>query len=117
MDRIQNVNSSRDGLPVVATGTASRPDDDRRIDRRNVSRVSVMTPFRHIPQEELIKFAAYCWDFYGPDGLYPIPGLKRHMVYKACRLASRSPRYGNGDSNDRETVRRLVVSHWELAFN
>jgi len=104
-------------VPVVATDTASRPDHYRRIDRRNVFRVSAMTPFRHIPQEELIKFAAYCWDFYGPEGLYPIPGLKRHMVYKACRLASRSPRYGNGDSTDRETVRHLVVSRWELAFD
>ncbi len=59
---------------------------------------------------DYLKFADYCYGFYGPDGIYgddfPVP-MDYETVQAAAWLVSRRPDF-EGDSFDREKVRALL---------
>jgi len=66
-------------------------------------------------------FIDYVMSFYGADGLYPIQGINRTLVRKAIndliRIAKIKGQVFLGDSIDREQVRDLLISKYNLSFN
>ena len=56
-------------------------------------------------------FVDYVYDFYGPDGLYPMPELSREAVYNTVRvyLDIVGPDNFAADSVDRERVRDMLL--------
>ena len=56
---------------------------------------------------QINTFVDYCWDFYGPDGIYPelLPGLTKAEIEKATTALSSNREFGAIDSRDRELCR------------
>jgi hypothetical protein len=70
--------------------------------------------------KELINdFIDYTLTFYGPDGIYPM-GANRTVVRNATndvmRIAKLKGEEFCGDSIDRELVRDLLISKYNLKF-
>jgi len=69
-------------------------------------------------KEELNHFIDYVMSFYGPDELYPIPGINRTIVRKATndviRIAKIKGQSFLGDSYDREQVREIMCDKYNL---
>jgi hypothetical protein len=70
--------------------------------------------------KELINdFIDYTLTFYGPDGIYPM-GANRTVVRKATNDIIKIARIKGekfcGDSIDRELVRDLLISKYNLKF-
>ena len=69
--------------------------------------------------KELINdFVDYVMTFYGPGELYPIKGINRTLIRKATndviRIAKLKGEEFCGDSIDRELVRDLLISKYNL---
>ena len=69
--------------------------------------------------KELINdFVDYVMTFYGPGELYPIKGINRTLIRKATndviRIAKLKGEKFCGDSIDRELVRDLLISKYNL---
>jgi len=64
----------------------------------------------------LQDFIDYCWDFYGPQGIYPAEGLTKKMVRDACKVIAGHDNYCDGDSGDRENVRDFIRDKYDIEF-
>jgi hypothetical protein len=71
------------------------------------------------PKEFINDFIDYTMSFYGPDGIYPM-GANRTVVRKATNDIIKIARIKGeefcGDSIDRELVRDLLISKYNLKF-
>lgn len=70
-------------------------------------------------KEFINDFIDYTMSFYGPDGIYPM-GANRTVVRKATNDIIKIARIKGekfcGDSIDRELVRDLLISKYNLKF-
>jgi hypothetical protein len=59
----------------------------------------------------LTDFENYVFDFYGPDGIYPMPQLTRDSVARTVQvyLSIVGPDNFEADSVDRERVRDILL--------
>jgi hypothetical protein len=70
-------------------------------------------------KESINSFADYVMSFYGPDGIYPmIPALNFTVIKSATndhiRICKIKGQEFCGDSYDRELVRDLLISKYNL---
>lgn len=77
-------------------------------------------------KRQLDDFVDYVWSFYGSDNdsLYPIDGLTRLHIHKACSIYFKSIissrgniTWGDGDSLDRERVRDILTGVMNMTIN
>jgi hypothetical protein len=65
-------------------------------------------------------FIDYTMSFYGPDGIYPM-GANRTLIRNATKDVMRIAKIKGeefcGDSIDRELVRDLLISKYNLTFS
>ena len=71
-------------------------------------------------KEFINDFVDYVMSFYGAGELYPIKGINRTLIRKATndvmRIAKLKGEEFCGDSIDRELVRDLLISKYNLKF-
>jgi hypothetical protein len=71
-------------------------------------------------KEQINDFIDYVLSFYGPDGLYPM-SANRTVVRKATndiiKIVKIKGQEFCGDSIDREQVRDLLISKYNLSFS
>ena len=70
-------------------------------------------------KEFINDFIDYTLTFYGPDGIYPMganPTLVRNATKDIIKIAQIKGEEFCGDSIDREQVRDLLISKYNLKF-
>jgi hypothetical protein len=70
-------------------------------------------------ETQLNDFVDYTMSFYGPNGIYPM-GANQHLIHKATDDVMQILKIKGGefcgDSIDRELVRDLLISKYNLKF-
>ena len=86
------------------------------------------------PMTNFKEFIDYVFDFYGPDGLYPLDCTKEQIAYATLMYLDKCAHYqqqdpvkpwtsdhkvmvwGDGDSLDRERVRDFMIEIFKLDY-
>lgn len=65
---------------------------------------------------DLNRFVDYCYDFYGPGGIYPMNVNKANILAATAIVMAEGKHNFIGDSIDRERVRDVMIDYMGFRF-